>query len=149
MNGFRRGNGRRGRDRRSSPSLRPPTLMIDLLFGALMLFAFQMGDPNTKKVVTHPIDLPTDEIADTGQTMDLLALVPVELKGGGWVYETNDGQRLTAEKVAERVGPKKIAPVLVLSKNISVQSYVDAETPLRKLGLKVGLSVTTDKGKIQ
>ena len=123
--------------------------MIDLLFGALMLFAFQMGDPSTKKVVTHPIDLPTDEIADKDKTTDLLALVPVEIKGGGWVYETNDGQRLTAEEVAERVGPKKIAPVLVLSKNISVQSYVDAETPLRKLGLKVGLSVTPDKGKIQ
>ena len=34
----------------SPPSLRPPTLMIDLLFGALMLFAFQMGTPVTSTI---------------------------------------------------------------------------------------------------
>ena len=43
-------------------SLRPPTLMIDLLFGALMLFAFQMGY----------VDEPTEasDSASTAQTGD-------------------------------------------------------------------------------
>ena len=46
-------------ERPKHASLRPPTLMIDLLFGALMLFAFQMGDPHAKAVVPHEINLPT------------------------------------------------------------------------------------------
>ena len=137
---------RRRKGRRSTPSLRPPTLMIDLLFGALMLFAFQMGDPNSKTVVPHGIELPADETNVPDETTEVLPLVPVN-PGGGWIYETNDGVRLTAEEVADRVGTRKIAPVLLLSRNISVQKYVDAETPLRKLGLKVGLAVTPEKGK--
>ena len=138
---------RRRKGRRSTPSLRPPTLMIDLLFGALMLFAFQMGDPNSKSVVSHDIELPTDESKVTAKAKDVLPLVPFQLPAGGWIYETHDGLRLTAEEVAEKARPAKIAPVLLLSKNISVQKYVDAETPLRVLGLKVGLAVTQDKGK--
>jgi hypothetical protein len=56
------------RDRRGHrpSSLRPPTLMIDLLFGALMLFAFQMGDPNARQVQTHDIELPA--AADKNET---------------------------------------------------------------------------------
>ena len=138
---------RRSKGRRSTPSLRPPTLMIDLLFGALMLFAFQMGDPNSKTIVPHGIELPADETNVPDETTEVLPLVPVEHVGSGWIYETDDGVRLTAEEVADRVGTRKIAPVLLLSRNISVQKYVDAETPLRKLGLKVGLAVTPEKGK--
>ena len=53
---------RRGRS--LAPTLRPPTLMIDLLFGALMLFAFQMGDPSLRQIVPRDFDLPTaDETA--------------------------------------------------------------------------------------
>jgi len=129
------------------PNLRPPTLMIDLLFGALMLFAFQMGDPNSKSVIPHGIELPTDETQDTNKTTEILPLQPVGIRGGEWIYETNEGDRLTADEVAGRTKSGKIAPVLMLSKTISVQEYVDAETPLRKLGLKVGLAVTSDKGK--
>ena len=47
-----------------APTLRPPTLMIDLLFGALMLFAFQMGDPSIRQIIPRDFDLPTaDETA--------------------------------------------------------------------------------------
>ena len=71
----------------------------------------------------------------------------MSIRGGEWIYETNEGDRLTADEVAGQTKSGKIAPVLMLSKTISVQEYVDAETPLRKLGLKVGLAVTSDKGK--
>ena len=139
--------GRRRKTRGSMPNLRPPTMMIDLLFGALMLFAFQMGDPNSKSVIPHGIELPTDETEDTIKTTEILPLQPVSIRGGEWIYETNEGDRLTADEVAGRTKSGKIAPVLMLSKTISVQEYVNAETPLRKLGLKVGLAVTSDKGK--
>ena len=32
-------------------------------------------------------------------------------------------------------------PVIVVTKSVSVQSYLDAEEPLRMLGLNVGLAV--------
>ena len=37
-----------------------PTLMIDLLFGALMLFALHMGNPNSQEVVSKEFNLPTN-----------------------------------------------------------------------------------------
>jgi len=147
MKGLNTSHGRRRKSRGSIPNLRPPTMMIDLLFGALMLFAFQMGDPNSKSVIPHGIELPTDETEDTKKTTEILPLQPVSIGGGEWIYETNEGDRLTADEVAGRTKSGKIAPVLMLSKTISVQEYVDAETPLRKLGLKVGLAVTSDKEK--
>ena len=133
--------------RGSQPSLRPPTLMIDLLFGALMLFAFQMGNPNSQKVVPHKIELPTGDAKPSGKTADIFPLVPQRLKGSIWVYETEDGKRLTAVQVFEKVKQRKSTPILMLSKAVSVQSYIDAETPLRKLGLQVGLAVTHEQGK--
>lgn len=136
----------RMKNRRSTPSLRPPTLMIDLLFGALMLFAFQMGDPNSQNVISHDIELPADETADAKNAKKILPLLPVDVSGE-WFYKTNDGRRLTPDEVAGKAKSSNMAPVLVLSKQISVQKYVDAETPLRMLGLKVGLAVTPDKEK--
>ena len=134
------------RHRRSAPSLRPPTLMIDLLFGALMLFAFQMGDPNAKSIVPHDIELPTDEAKSTGAPKDVLALVPISRTGKDWLYELNNGLRLSADEVAKQVQAQNQAPVLLLSKTMSVQMYIDAETPLRSRGLKVGLAVTSKEG---
>ena len=147
MKGLSTSHGRHRKSGGSIPNLRPPTMMIDLLFGALMLFAFQMGDPNSKSVIPHDIELPTDETEDAKKTTEILPLQPVSIREGEWIYETNEGERLTADEVAGRTKSGKIAPVLMLSKTISVQEYVDAETPLRKLGLKVGLAVTSDKGK--
>ena len=121
--------------------------MIDLLFGALMLFAFQMGNPNSKSVVPNVIELPADKTRDPGKKKDIFPLFPLELPGGGWVYRTQEGLQLTADEVAEKAKTGKLVPVLMLSENIPVQQYVNAETPLRLLGLRVGLSVTPDKGK--
>ena len=139
--------GIRPREKSSAPSLRPPTLMIDLLFGALMLFAFQMGDPSSRNVVPHDIELPTNDGKNTSKKNEVIALVPVKLSASTWAYETNNGRRLSAKEVVKLAKPDNRAPVLVLSKNVSVQQYLDAETPLRALGLRVGLAVTPDKGR--
>ena len=135
----------RRRARGDAPSLRPPTLMIDLLFGALMLFAFQMGDPNARQVVPREVDLPTsDESAGDGPK-ELLALKPV--KGGEkWTYQLPNGERIGAEAVIEAVRTGKKTPILIVSKSASVQSYLDAEQPLRQRGLKVGLAVELEQG---
>ena len=106
-------HGRRRKTRGSMPNLRPPTLMIDLLFGALMLFAFQMGDPNSKSVIPHGIELPTDETQDTKKTTEILPLQPVSIRGGEWIYETNEGERLTADEVAGRTKSGKITELAV------------------------------------
>ena len=130
---------------KNAPSLRPPTLMIDLLFGALMLFAFQMGDPHAKAVVPHEINLPTGEKRAGEEPKEILALVPIKLSDN-WVYEIKDGTQLSAKAAAQKVQSENKTAVLVVPKSQSVQSYVDAETPLRKLGLKVGLAVTSGEG---
>lgn len=128
-----------------APSLRPPTLMIDLLFGALMLFAFQMGDPHAKAVVPHEINLPTGEKRAGEKPTEILALVPIKLSDN-WVYEIEGGTQLSAKAAAQKVQSENKIAVLLVPKSQSVQSYVDAETPLRKLGLKVGLAVTSGEG---
>jgi len=121
--------------------------MIDLLFGALMLFAFEMGNPNVQEVFSHKIDLPDEDRSGSQKSEEVLPLVPVRLNDTTWIYETGDRKKLTADQVAQQVKKTKSTPVLLLTKTVSVQSYLDAETPLRKLGLKVGLAVTPGEGK--
>lgn len=134
-------SGRKVRPRSVAPSLRPPTLMIDLLFGALMLFAFQMGDPSSRQVIPHDFDLPTADGRAANKVEDLLPLKPIQIDGGDWVYEGPDGHRLTAEVVVETVRRTRKTPVLLVASTAKVQSYIDAEQPLRMRGLKVGLAV--------
>ena len=133
------------RSRTQAPSLRPPTLMIDLLFGALMLFAFQMGDPNAQRIVPHDFDIPTSDESAGDRPETLLPLKPIGIKDGGWTYEMPDGRRLGAEAVVKASGDR--TPILLVSRTASVQSYLDAEQPLRRQGLKVGLAVATDEGE--
>ena len=119
--------------------------MIDLLFGALMLFAFQMGDPNARQVVPRDVDLPTsDESAGDGPA-ELLPLKPVK-DGEKWAYELPSGERVGAEAVIEAVRTLKKTAILIVSRTASVQSYLDAEQPLRQRGLKVGLAVELEQG---
>jgi biopolymer transport protein ExbD len=137
----------RARKSGAVPSLRPPTLMIDLLFGALMLFAFQMGDPTSKNVVPHDIELPTEDKNKSARKSKIFPLVPIKSKNKGWLYETTDGLKKTPQEIASLLQKEKRTPVLVLSKKVSVQDYLDAETPLRMLGLKVGLAVSSEEGR--
>ena len=120
--------------------LRPPTLMIDLLFGALMLFAFHMGDPNARSVVRHDVDLPSSSKAADGKETKLLALVPVK-SGGAWMYELINGTRIDVKTAIGIARQEKSRPVLVIAADTPVQSYLDAEMPFRKLGTRVGLAV--------
>ncbi len=128
-------------------SLRPPTLMIDLLFGALMLFAFQMGNPNARQVVSYEFDLPTSSDTTNAKLNTLLPLKPVRKGDDKWMYETPDGRTLGPEKVAMTARKLKKTPVLVVPRTASIQSYLDAEQPLRLRGLKVGLAVALEGEK--
>ena len=130
------------------PSLRPPTLMIDLLFGALMLFAFQMGDPSSQRVVPHDFEVPTSDENAGDEPETLLPLKPVRAQGDGWMYELPDGRRLSAGAVVKTAKNQNKTPILLVAKTASVQNYLDAEQPLRRLGLKVGLAVALE-GEIE
>jgi hypothetical protein len=129
-----------------SPTLRPPTLMIDLLFGALMLFAFQMGDPNSRPIVPHDFELPTSDRTNKDAPAALLPLKPVRGDKDLWLYETPEGKRLTAEQIATAVNKKNKTAVLLVKRSASVQDYLNAEEPLRRLGLKIGLAVALEEG---
>lgn len=132
---------------KQSPSLRPPTMMIDLLFGALMLFAFQMGAPTAKTVVPHDVDLPTANNETKSDPAPLLALKPVKGPGGGWRYGLPDGRTLEPKEIAQHLKSSGQIPVLIVPRDSRVQDYVDAEQPLRKVGLKAGLAVELDEGE--
>lgn len=120
--------------------LRPPTLMIDLLFGALMLFAFHMGDPNARSIVRHDVTLPSTTKATDGKETKLLPLVPLR-RGNTWLYELIDGTQVNVKGALALAAKKKSRLVLIIEANTPVQSYLDAEMPFRKLGARIGLAV--------
>jgi hypothetical protein len=132
------------RDSREVPSLRPPTLMIDLLFGALMLFALHMGNPNSQQIVSKNFDLPSSSESATKDQHELTALKPIKGADGNWLYEIAGGRQLSAKEVQVWAKKERKTPVLVVTRSISVQSYLDAEEPLREQGLKVGLAVENE-----
>tara|TARA_Y100000031_G_scaffold38376_1_gene43175 strand:- start:182 stop:682 length:501 start_codon:yes stop_codon:yes gene_type:complete len=127
--------------RSMAPTLRPPTLMIDLLFGALMLFAFQMGDPSIRQIVPRDIDLPTADETAGNKAKELLPLKPVRTGTNDWVYELPSGKRLSVDAVVKMVQAEGKTPVLLVASTAKVQNYIDAEQPLRQAGLKAGLAV--------
>jgi len=129
------------------PNLRPPTMMIDLLFGALMLFAFQMGAPTAKTVIPHEVDLPTANSDQKTDPAPLLALKPVRMPDGSWQYGIPDGRILGLEQTIGYINKSGKTPVLMVSKGARVQDYVDAEQPLRLAGLKAGLAVEISEGE--
>ena len=133
------------RKRRSlAPTLRPPTLMIDLLFGALMLFAFQMGDPNVRQIVPRDFDLPTADETAGKKAKELLPLKPVRTGTNDWAYELPSGKRLSVGAVVKMVRAEGKTPVLLIASTAKVQNYINAEQPLRQAGLKAGLAVALE-----
>ena len=135
--------------RKAAPSLRPPTLMIDLLFSALMLFAFQMGDPNSQTIIPKDFDLPTSNQKADQKATSLLPLKPVRRGTTGWVYELPDGRQLDANAVSAFIKSENKTPVLLVASETRVQNYIDAEQPLRRLGIKAGLAVAIKEGESQ
>jgi len=114
--------------------------MIDLLFGALMLFAFHMGDPNARTVVSQNFDLPTSAETTGAKGEKLLAAVPIK-SGNTWKYELAGGKRVGAKQVLKIAQKRQHRLVLVVAPGTPIQTYLEAELPFRKLGVKVGLAV--------
>tara|TARA_R110000782_G_scaffold23881_7_gene62031 strand:+ start:4281 stop:4715 length:435 start_codon:yes stop_codon:yes gene_type:complete len=129
-----------GKAHANAPSLRPPTMMIDLLFGALMLFAMQMGMQSDATVQTRKIDLP--KASDNGPTAKdkLLAVVPVK-SAAGWLYQTSDGGQHGVDEIVRRARNQRRTIILLIDKNTKLQSYLNAEKPFRAKGVIAALAV--------
>lgn len=127
-------------------SLRPPTLMIDLLFGALMLFAFQMGYVD-KPITPHNVELPSTPDKQKKKTKAIYTLIPIQGENGTWKFKVSDGRILTAIGIKNELREKKQTPVMIFSKTTNLQSYLEAERVLRRHGMKPGLAVQNKKGK--
>ena len=70
----------------------------------------------------------------------LLPLVPLR-DGDAWLYELMDGTQVDAKGALALAKKKKSRLVLIIEADTPVQSYLDAETPFRKLGARIGLAV--------
>ncbi len=133
-------------EKNNSGSLRPPTLMIDLLFGALMLFAFQMGYVD-KPVTPHNVELPTTPDKQKKKAKAIYTIIPIIGKAGKWQFKVGDGRILSADGIKKEVRKKKQTPVMIFSHTTDLQSYLEAEQELRRYGLKPGLAVQNKKGR--
>ena len=133
-------------DKNNSGSLRPPTLMIDLLFGALMLFAFQMGYVD-KPVTPHNVELPTAPDKQKKKAAAIYSVIPIIGKAGKWQFKVNDDRLLSAAEIKKEVRKKKQTPVMIFSRTTDLQSYLEAEQELRRHGLKPGLAVQNKEGR--
>jgi len=131
---------------RSRSSLRPPTLMIDLLFGALMLFAFQMGYVD-RPVVSHNIELPSKTSKAKKSKKRIYTVIPILGKKGKWLFKVNNGKLLSALQIKKEVRKKGRTPVIVFPHTTDLQSYLEADQELRRHGLKPGLAVQNKKGR--
>ena len=127
-------------------SLRPPTLMIDLLFGALMLFAFQMGYVD-QPIIPQDVELPAVNAERESKSREILAIIPVKNKIGEWKYQLRSGKLFSAESIKRKVEKDGKTPVLIFSKQTSLQVYLEAEQQLRSLGLKPGLATNNKEEK--
>ena len=132
----------------AQPSLRPPTIALDMLF-LLAFIAFLEMNPISESVISHSANLPTADKSSGTEPASPLALRPV-LSDGKWLYRTSTGELMTASEVAESTRKQKLTPILIITQSSSVQTYLDAQQPLTRLGLKkVGLAVTSERGTLQ
>ena len=90
-------------------TLRPPTLMIDLLFDALMLFAFQMGYVDTP-VVSHDIQLPPSSTEKNKDSKSIFQVIPVKEKNGNLKFKIPGGKILSTNEVIKRLRKNKKTP---------------------------------------
>lgn len=126
---------RRGQSNRG---LRPPTLMLDLLLGTLMLFAFQLG-PGGKAVDQQPMRA-TGQAQKDKPTRPLV-LTPVRTDGGWTYHEVQSERTLSAPEVAARVQSSDRRVVLQTGTSMPVGTYLEAQRPLRSRSLRVGVTV--------
>ena len=121
--------------------------MIDLLFGALMLFAFQMGYVDTP-VVSHDIQLPTSSTEKNKDSKSIFQVIPVREKNGSLKFKIPGGKILSTNEVIKKLRKNKKTPVVVLPNWAKIQTYVDAAGVLRHHGFKPSLLLKYKKGKI-
>jgi hypothetical protein len=129
----------------AQPSLRPPTIALDMLF-LLAFIAFLEMNPvsENENVISHSANLPTADKTAEAKPISPLVLRPVRT-AKSWLYETADGARLSAGAVAVRVRRQNMTPILVIPESSSVQTYLDAQQPLMRKGLaNVGLAVNSE-----
>ena len=124
-------------------SLRPPTLMIDLLFGALMLFAMLMGDPNAKNVYIEFIELP---VKDNQSPQKAFLLIP-KFIDSSWIYFNENKKKFTPQEVKQIIGQKNYAVVLAIPEDATLDFYFKAINPLQVINIQnIGIA-TTQKRK--
>jgi len=98
--------------------------MIDLLFGALMLFAFHMGDPNARSILRHDVTLPSTTKAANGREAKLLPLVPLR-RGDTWLYELIDGTQVNVKGALDLAAKKKSRLVLIIEATTPWSAPID------------------------
>jgi hypothetical protein len=124
---------------KQAPSLRPPTLMIDLLFSALMLFAFHMGNPSAVELSVEDIDLPVASDRSGNDLESAVTLRPIQ-RGTAWFFQKPDGSVVSAVDVMQGE-PEGQRAVIIMSATDPIQIYVSAEQALKAHGLLVGMAV--------
>ena len=139
-------DGAHGTGAAAPPSLRPHTMMLDLLCCMVMLFAFQMGQPLEGEAEAVAIESSTAG-APADDERELLLLRP-RFEQGRWRYrEARGGRTLAPEEVFTRAREGSVVPVFVLDGGTSLQRYLDAEAPLRDRGLTVEVVVTSEENE--
>ena len=113
--------------------LRPHWLWLDLLMGAVALFAFQLG-PNAEEFLKHDVQVPEADSDDPSNT------IPVTPECC-WHYRTLEGHLFSATEMAREAHAHALTIVLLMSPDTDLQDFLDAEQPLARLGVNVGLAV--------
>ena len=100
-----------------------------------------------KPVVPHNIDLPTKSTKAKKSKKQIYTVIPVPEKNGKWLFKNSEGKLLSAREVKREVENKRRTPVMVFPQTTDLQSYLEAEQELRRLGLKPGLAVQNKEGR--
>ncbi len=125
---------------RREATLRPHTLMLDLLLATVMLFAFHMGP------AARPAVVDTRDVRATGHSAATapLLLRPVRGPGGLAYRQDGDSRLLSPPDVAALARAHGAKLALVADPRAPLGAFLEAERPLRAIGLDVALAVAVD-----
>jgi hypothetical protein len=118
-------------------TLRPHTLMLDLLLQTVMLFALLMG------LVARPAVVDTRDVSTPGQAEAAEPLLFHSVRGPSGLAYRQDGQSklLSAQEVAALVRARGVRLALVADPRAPLDAFLAIEQPLRSVGLDVALAV--------
>ena len=125
------------RPARREATLRPHTLMLDLLLATVMLFAFHLGP------ATRPAAVDTRDLSAPGQTEATTSMLlhPVRGPDGQAYREAGQSKLLSPPEVAALARARGARLALVADPRASLGAFLEAEGPLREMGLDVALAV--------